>query len=96
MKTKSIPRIKTLSFATMDEVKRVPIREYLRHYKAFNEEINQTGEKIIITNQDEDTVMILPIKVKKRLWSIEEIRQKLTFSSDPDLSSKIDEIVYGK
>ena len=89
------PHIKILNFSNEGIPLRITIREYLRNYKKYNDMVNETKEKIVVTNQDTDTIILSPVEVKKRKWSITEIREKLTFSSDPNLSSKIDEIVYG-
>ncbi len=62
MKTK----VKKLPTFIKDTFKRVSIREYLRHYKSYNEDVNNTNKDIIITNQDEDIVRITPVHPKKK------------------------------
>lgn len=78
----------------MDTATRVPIREYVRNYKLYNEQVNQSGESIIITNQDTDVVSLNPVKSQKRLWTEKDF-EKMRFDGGPDLSNNIDEIVYG-
>lgn len=95
MKTSTVAHIKTLNFVAKDTATRISIREYLRNYKKYNEMVNATGEKIIITNQDEDVVVLMPVETRKKLRTFEEIRQKLTFKGGKNLSKNIDKIVYG-
>lgn len=88
-------KAKTLTF-TQDTTKRISIREYLRNYKAYNSEIKLTGENIIITNQDNDEVLLSPapsIKEKK-VWTMKDL-EKGFFHGGKNLSKNIDKIVYG-
>lgn len=90
MKTK----VKKLPTFIPDTTKRVSIREYLRHYVSYNNEINETGKKIMITNQDKDLVLISPA-VERKVWTVEEFRKMITPGGDPNMSKDIDKIVYG-
>jgi len=94
VKTKEKQHIKILNFKDEIIPQRITIREYLRNYKKYNDMVNETREKIIITNHDEDTVMLTPIE-KKRRWTFDEIRKELTFKGGKNLSKNIDKIVYG-
>lgn len=88
-------KTKTLTF-TQDTTKRISIREYLRNYKQYNNEIKLTGENIIITSQDNDEVVLSPVDTtpKKRKWTFEEL-EKGFFNAGKDTSKNIDKIVYG-
>ncbi len=88
-------KAKTLTFI-QDTTKRISIREYLRNYKAYNKEINLTGENIIITNQDNDEVLLspAPVVIKKRKWTIKDF-EKGFFKGPKNLSKNVDKIVYG-
>lgn len=88
-------KAKTLTFI-QDTTKRISIREYLRNYKAYNKEVNLTGEKIIITNQDNDEVVLSPVDTspKKRKWTIEDF-EGCFFKGGKNLSKNVDKIVYG-
>ncbi len=87
-------KTKTLTF-TKDTTKRISIREYLRNYKAYNKEVNLTGQNIIITNQDNDEVVLSPVDTtpKKRKWTFEEL-EKGFFNAGKNTSKNIDKIVY--
>jgi hypothetical protein len=86
---------KTLTF-NQDNTKRISIREYLRNYKVYNNEVKITGEKIIITNQDVDEVILSPINNKegKRRFTIKDF-EGCFFKGGKNLSKDIDKIVYG-
>jgi hypothetical protein len=88
-------KTKTLTF-TQDTTKRISIREYLRNYKQYNTEIKLTGKNIIITNQDNDEVVLSPAPTtnKKRKWSIEDF-EGCFFKGGKNLSKNVDKIVYG-
>lgn len=88
-------KTKTLPPFVVDTTKRVSIREYLRNYRTYNEQINHTGEKIIITNQDIEIVAIVPIKTAKKRWTFEDLKKGMFKGGDPNMSNNIDEIVYG-
>lgn len=95
MKTKTIPRIITLDDTDGAELIRVPIRQYMRNYKKYNDMIKETKQSIIITNQEDDIVVISPVKKKVGKISFEQLRKELTFKGGKDLSKNIDKIVYG-
>jgi hypothetical protein len=86
---------KTLTL-NQDNTKRISIREYLRNYKVYNNEVKITGEKIIITNQDVDEVILSPINNKegKRRFTIKDF-EGCFFKGGKNLSKDIDKIVYG-
>jgi hypothetical protein len=86
---------KTLTF-TQDNTKRISIREYLRNYKKYNNEIKLTGQNIIITNQDADEVVLSPAENKegKRRFTVRDL-EKGFFHGGKNLSKNIDKIVYG-
>ncbi len=88
-------KTKTITF-TQDNTKRISIREYLRNYKQYNSEIKLTGERIIITNQDNDEVILSPAENKdgKRRFTIKDL-EKGFFHGGKNLSKNIDKIVYG-
>lgn len=77
-----------------DQSKRISIREYIRNYKIYNEDVCSTGTDIIITNQDEDVVRITPAKSKKK-WTIEDFKKMRFKGGGKNLSKDIDKIVYG-
>lgn len=89
MKTKT-------SIITEETTKRISIREYIRNYKKYNNEIKLTGKNIIITNQGGDEVVLSPADniSKKRKWSIEDF-EGCFFKGGKNLSKNIDKIVYG-
>ncbi len=86
---------KTITF-TQDNIKRISIREYIRNYKMYNNEVKLTGERIIITNQDNDEVVLLPVENKpnKRRFTLKDL-EKGFFHGGKNLSKNIDKIVYG-
>lgn len=86
---------KTLTF-TQDNTKRISIREYLRNYKKYNNEIKLTGQNIIITNQDTDEVVLSPAPrtEEKRVWTVKDF-EGCFFKGGKNLSKNIDKIVYG-
>jgi hypothetical protein len=86
---------KTITF-TQDNVKRISIREYIRNYKVYNNEVKLTGERIIITNQDNDEVVLSPAddKKNKREFTMDDFKP-LFFKGGKNLSKNIDKIVYG-
>jgi virulence-associated protein VagC len=86
---------KTITF-TQDNTKRISIREYIRNYKVYNNEVKLTGERIIITNQDNDEVVLSPAQsaTKKRKWTFEDL-EKGFFNAGKNTSKNIDKIVYG-
>lgn len=86
---------KTIKF-TQDNVKRISIREYIRNYKIYNNEVKLTGERIIITNQDNDEVVLSPAdnKKNKRRFTMDDFKP-LFFKGGKNLSKNIDKIVYG-
>lgn len=86
---------KTITF-TQDNIKRISIREYIRNYKVYNNEVKLTGERIIITNQDNDEVVLSPAQsaTKKRKWTFEDL-EKGFFNAGKNTSKNIDKIVYG-
>jgi hypothetical protein len=88
-------KTKTLTF-TQDTTKRISIREYLRNYKQYNSEVKLTGKNIIITNQDNDEVVLSPApKIKTlRSWTIKDF-EKGFFKGPKNLSKNVDKIVYG-
>jgi hypothetical protein len=88
-------KIKT-STITQDTIKRISIREYIRNYKKYNNEVKLTGKNIIITNQGDDEVVLSPANNvdKKRKWSIEDF-EGCFFKGGKNLSKNIDKIVYG-
>jgi hypothetical protein len=88
-------KAKTLTFK-QDTAKRISIREYLRNYKKYNSEINLTGQKIIITNQGDDEVVLSPADTKdgKRRFTVKDL-EKGFFHGGKNLSKNIDKIVYG-
>ena len=57
--------------------------------------VNETKESIIITNQEDDVVMINPIKKKVGKISFEQLRKEISFKGGKNLSNNIDKIVYG-
>jgi hypothetical protein len=88
-------KTKTLTF-TQDTTKRISIREYIRNYKQYNSEVKLTGGKIIITNQDNDEVVLSPADTKdgKRRFTTKDL-EKGFFHGGKNLSKNIDKIVYG-
>lgn len=86
--------VKKLPTFIKDNIKRVSIREYLRHYTSYNDEINETGKKIMITSQDKDLVLISPA-VERKIWTLEDLRKMQFDGGDPNMSNDIDKIVYG-
>jgi hypothetical protein len=89
MKTKT-------STITEDSTKRISIREYIRNYKKYNNEIKLTGKNIIVTNQGGDEITLSPVpKIKTlRKWTIKDF-EKGFFKGPKNLSQNVDEIVYG-
>lgn len=88
-------KAKTITF-TQDNTKRISIREYIRNYKQYNNEVKLTGERVIITNQDNDEVILSPVddKKNKRIFTIKDL-EKGFFHGGKNLSKNIDKIVYG-
>ena len=88
-------KTKTITF-TQDNTKRISIREYIRNYKMYNNEIKLTGERIIITNQDNDEVVLSPADNKegKRRFTMKDF-EGCFFKGGKNLSKNIDKIVYG-
>lgn len=88
-------KTKTITFA-QDNTKRISIREYIRNYKMYNNEVKLTGERIIITNQDNDEVVLSPADNKegKRRFTMKDF-EGCFFKGGKNLSKNIDKIVYG-
>ena len=88
-------KTKTITF-TQDNIKRISIREYIRNYKMYNNEVKLTGERIIITNQDSDEVVLSPADNKegKRRFTMKDF-EGCFFKGGKNLSKNIDKIVYG-
>lgn len=93
-KTKEKQHIKVLNFSEEGVPQRITIREYLRNYKKYNDMVNETREKIIVTNQDVDAVILSPVPNKKRLWTEKDFKA-MRFKGGKNLSKDIDKIVYG-
>ena len=70
-------------------------REFFRSPKKVSR-LARAGTKIVVTQRGEEIFEVVPIQPKKGA-TIDDFRD-LIFSdpkSDPDMSKKIDEIVYG-
>lgn len=86
----------TTTFTPKDNIKRISIREYIRNYKQYNSEVKLTNSSIIITNQENDEVILSPIinTNQKRKWTVDDFKDCF-FKGDKNLSKNIDKIVYG-
>ncbi len=98
---KDLKRIQEKPIQTLDleeklypELKRISMREYIRHYTDIHEEVNENNQKVVITHQDKDMIMISPMQSKKRKWTFEDLKE-IRFKGPKNLSKNIDKIVYG-
>lgn len=94
MQTKTAEHIKIIDYSDEIVLTRVPMREYIRNYKKYNDMVNETKENIIITNQDVDTIMLAPVIHKKKRWTDKDF-DAMRFNGGKNLSRDIDKIVYG-
>ena len=78
-----------------DKAKRITLRDYLINHKTYNEDIDNTREEIIITEDGNDIILLSSPKGPKKKYTLKDLQAIGTFKGGKYLSRDIDKIVYG-